>query len=280
MKKVAFVTGASRGIGRETALTFARQGYAVALSARTVKEGDRPAHALRHRDGRALAGSLSATADAVRALGQEAFVVPMDLLDSASVLSAARAVLAHFGHVDVLVNNAIYQGEDLNAPFMALNAGTLERVFRGYMLSPVLLTQTVLPDMLTRGEGTIINVTSGAGESDPPLPAGRGGWGYAYGAGKAAVSRLSGVLVAEFGAQGIRAFTVNPGVVTTEALAATIGDDGMLARMKGVAPPEVPAAVICWLATSPDAARFQRRTLDAQAFALEHRIVPDWRNKD
>lgn len=124
----------------------------------------------------------------------------------------------------------------------------------------------------------MINVTSGAGESDPPVAAGKGGWGYAYGAGKAAVSRLSGVLAAEFGEQGIRAFTINPGVVTTEALRATIGDKGVLAMRKGVAPPEVPAAVMCWLATQPEADRFQRRTVQAQAFALEHGVVPDWRN--
>lgn len=150
-------------------------------------------------------------------------------------------------------------------------------MFQGYVVAPVVLTQCLLPAMLARGGGTIINVTSGAGESDPPVAAGKGGWGYAYGAGKAAVSRLSGVLAAEFGEQGIRAYTVNPGVVATEALHATIGDKGIVALRNGVASPEVPAAVLCWLATAPEAAGFQRRTIQAQPFALEHGIVPDWR---
>ena len=278
MSKVAFITGASRGIGRETALAFARAGYDLAISARTLEEGETHAHALTDAEGRPLAGSLASTAAAVRALGREVLVLRMDLLDEASVRGAAAAVLAHYGQVDVLVNNAIYQGSDLNLPFMALGGEILQRVFQGYVMAPVVLTQCLLPAMIARGGGTVINVTSGAGESDPPVAAGKGGWGYAYGAGKAVVSRLSGILAAEFGEQGIRAFTINPGVVTTEALRATIGDKGVLAMRKGVAPPEVPAAVMCWLATQPEADRFQRRTVQAQAFALEHGVLPDWRN--
>lgn len=277
MNKVVFITGASRGIGRETALAFARAGFDVAISARTLEEGETHAHALTHADGRALAGSLAATAQAVRELGREAFAVRMDLLDEQSVRAAAAAVLARFGRIDVLVNNAIYQGSDLNLPFMDLGRDTLQRVFQGYVMAPVTLTQCVLPAMRAQGGGTVINVTSGAGESDPPVAAGKGGWGYAYGAGKAAVSRLSGVLAAEFGAEGIRAYTVNPGVVGTEALRATIGEQGVIALRRGVAPPEVPAAVLCWLATAPQAVDFQRRTIHAQPFALEQGIVADWR---
>jgi len=277
MTKVAFITGASRGIGRETALAFARAGFDVAISARTVEEGDSTTHQLCDAQGAPLAGSLNSTAAAIRALGRKALVVPMDLLDSASVLAAGQAVLAAFGRIDVLINNAIYQGRDLNSAFMSLQPQTMERVFKGYVLAPLLLTQAVLPGMLERGAGVVINVTSGAGEGDPPVAAADGGWGYAYGAGKAAVSRVSGVLVAELGEQGIRAFTLNPGVVTTDALKATIGENGLLALRIGTAPPQVPAEVMVWLATHDQAKRFQRRTIAAQAFALEHGIVADWR---
>ncbi|RRV45589.1 SDR family NAD(P)-dependent oxidoreductase [Pseudomonas sp. p106] len=277
MTKVAFITGASRGIGRETALAFARAGFDVAISARTVEEGESTSHRLCDAQGLPLAGSLNSTATAIRALGRRVLVVPMDLLDSASVLAAGQAVLTAFGRIDVLINNAIYQGRDLNSAFMSLQPQTMERVFQGYVLAPLLLTQTVLPGMLERGAGVVINVTSGAGEGDPPVAAVDGGWGYAYGAGKAAVSRVSGVLVAELGEQGIRAFTLNPGVVTTDALKATIGENGLLAMRIGTAPPQVPAEVMVWLATSDQAARFQRRTIAAQAFALEHGIVADWR---
>jgi len=148
-------------------------------------------------------------------------------------------------------------------------------VFQGYVMAPFLLTRAIVTGMLDNGGGTIINVTSGAGENDPPVPAASGGWGYAYGAGKAAVSRLSGVLVTELGEQGIRAFTLNPGVVDTEALQATIGEKGVQALGGRVAPPRVPADVMVWLATSPDADALQKRTLNAQSLARERGLWPE-----
>ena len=181
MNKVAFITGASRGIGREAALAFARAGFDLAISARTLNEGEQHEHALRDAAGAPLAGSLNGSADALRALGCRVLVVPMDLLDSDSALAACQAVLAEYGRIDVLINNAIYQGSDLNAGFMALQAETLERMFQGYILTPFLLTRAVAQHMVTRGSGVVINVTSGAGETDPPLPAGKGGWGMPMG---------------------------------------------------------------------------------------------------
>ena len=277
MNKVAFITGASRGIGLETALAFARAGFDLAISARSLDEGQSHAHGLRNPDGTPLPGSLNATAAAIRELGRKALVVPMDLLDSESVLAASQAVFTEYGRVDVLVNNAIYQGSDLNAPFMQLQPETLERVFQGYVMTPFLLTRAVVSQMLEQGGGVVINVTSGAGETDPPVAAGKGGWGYAYGAGKAAVSRLSGILSVELGEQGIRAYTLNPGVVTTDALRATIGDKGVIALRAGSAPPEVPAAVMLWLATHEGAVDHQRKTIHCQPFAREHGIVEEWR---
>ncbi|MBM5456523.1 SDR family oxidoreductase [Pseudomonas sp. P66] len=277
MNKVAFITGASRGIGREAALAFARAGFDLAISARTVDEGEQHEHALRDASGAPLTGSLNSTAAEIRALGRKVLVVPMDLLDSASALDACARVIAEFGRIDVLVNNAIYQGRDLNSGFLALQAETLERVFHGYLLTPFLLTRAVAEQMLQQGGGVVINVTSGAGESDPPVAADKGGWGYAYGAGKAAVSRLAGVLATELGERGIRAYTLNPGVVSTEALKATIGDQGVIALRAGIAPPEVPAQVMLWLATAPEAPNYQRRTIAAQSLALEQGIVADWR---
>lgn len=277
MSKVAFITGASRGIGREAALAFARAGFDLAISARTLDEGEQHPHALRDAAGAPLPGSLNGTAEAIRALGRRVLVVPMDLLDSASAIGACEAVLAEYGRIDVLINNAIYQGSDLNAGFMSLQPETLERMYKGYILTPFLLTRAVVEHMAEQGTGVVINVTSGAGESDPPVAAGKGGWGYAYGAGKAAVSRLSGILSVELGEAGVCAYTLNPGVVTTDALKATIGDKGVIALRAGSAPPQVPAEVMLWLATEEQAPRYQCRTIAAQPFALEHGIVADWR---
>ncbi|WP_445157534.1 SDR family NAD(P)-dependent oxidoreductase [Halomonas sp. E14] len=274
-RRVAFITGASRGIGRATALAFARAGFDLVITGRTQVEGQLHEHALSRADGTPLPGSLAETAQALKECGAEVLALPMDLLDSASVEASAQQALAHFGRVDVLINNAIYQGRDLNAPFMALTAETLTRVAQGYLIAPVLLTQALLPAMLSRSGGVVINITSGAGEKDPPLPADKGGWGYAYGAGKAAVSRLSGVLAREFGDQGIRAYTVNPGVVATEALQATLGEDGELARRYGAVSPALPAAVLLWLATAPEAESLQYRTLDAQPLARERGLFAE-----
>lgn len=273
MAQVAFITGASRGIGRATALAFARAGFNLALSARTLNEGQSHTHSVTTAEGKPLAGSLNATAEEARAYGVEVLVVPMDLLDPDSVADAVAGVLDHYGQVDVLINNAIYQGKDLNASFLELQSATLERMARGYILAPVQITQALLPGMIERGRGCIINMTSGAGESNPPVPAGQGGWGYAYGAGKAAVSRLSGIISREHGQDGIRAFTVNPGVVNTETLRATIGDRGVKALGKGIAEPELPAAVLLWLAQNPAADDFQFQTIHAQPFAKEQGIA-------
>lgn len=276
MNKVVLVTGASRGIGRETALAFARAGFDVAISARTLEDGQRHEHSLTGADGKALPGSLTSVAAEIRALGRQAWCIPMDLLDADSVQAAAEQLLQQAGRIDVLVNNAVYQGSDLNATFLQLTPETLERMYCGYILAPVLLTQRLLGSLLERGAGVVINVTSGAGESNPPVAADRGGWGYAYAAGKAAVSRLSGVLKAEMGGRGLRTYTVNPGVVTTDALKATIGEAGVRALGAGSAPPPVPAAVMCWLAVADVQGLHQKRTVHAQPFALEHGIVPDW----
>ena len=78
-------------------------------------------------------------------------------------------------------------------------------------------------NMIQRGGGIIISLTTGGAEYDPPMPVLKGGWGFGYGASKAAFHRLAGILNAELGEKGIRAFNLQPGVVTTEALLATMG---------------------------------------------------------
>lgn len=279
MTKIAFVTGASRGIGRATALAFAREGYDVAISARSIDDGSRHEHEVIAPDGTPLTGSLRATAAAIEALGRKVWLVPLDLLNEHSAMQAVEQVTRECGHIDVLVNNAIYQGSDINNAFLDLTAETLDRVYRGYVQGPVTLTQGIARLMVAQGSGVIVNVSSGAGEHNPPVPADKGGWGYAYGAGKAAVSRLSGVLNVELGPKGIRAYTVNPGVVATEALKATIGDQGIAALGGMAATADVPAAAILWLAHSDHAGRYIKRTVDAQKLALDQYLVENWRKK-
>lgn len=255
---IAFITGASRGIGAATAIRFARAGWRIAISARTQMAEQQMNHQLRRPDGSQLAGSLAQTAAAIRALGAEVLTLPMDLLDPSSLDAAADAVLSHYGRVDLLINNAVYQDRESNALLAELDDAALMRTLQGNVAAPTRLVRRLLPAMLAQGGGQVINVCSGAGKFDPPLPADQGGWGFAYGASKAALARLAGVLNREYGDKEIRAYSVNPGLVKTEAVTATLGDDGELARKFGAVGPEAIAGALLWLATdaaAPDLAR-------------------------
>lgn len=262
MSKIAFISGASRGIGRATALSFAKAGYRLAITARELDNDTMQQNKVSSR-------SLKETVNMIEEIGTEVIALKMDLLSSDSVDAAIHQVIKHFGRVDVVINNAIYQGPGLNAELSDLTQETLEKVARAYIFAPVQITQAVLPSMLKQKSGCIINITSGAGEKDPPITASRGGWGYAYGAGKAAVSRLSGIISREHGHQGIRAFTVNPGVVNTETLRATIGDQGIKGLKQTVAEPEEIANILLWIADTPDADSMQYSTIQAQKLARE-----------
>ena len=100
--KVAFITGASRGIGAESAAALAKEGYDVAIVARTLANGEVHDHIGSLAP---LPGSLEATAAVVNALGQEALCLRGDILDEASMINAAKKTLKHFGHIDLLFNN-------------------------------------------------------------------------------------------------------------------------------------------------------------------------------
>ena len=112
--------------------------------------------------------------------------------------------------------------------------------------------------------------------SDPPAPAGRGGWGAAYGASKGAFQRLAGVLAVEHRGQGVQFYNLEPGFVMTEAMALN-DPDGELSKYQKGAPMEVPAAVIAWLATDPAALEWNGKNVFAQPLCLELGLQPDWR---
>ena len=271
---VVMVTGASRGIGAATATAFARKGWRVAITARTQNQGQRFDHQLRRPDGATLAGSLASTAAAVRESGAEVFAHPMDLMDTSSLDAAFDAILRQFGRIDVLVNNAVYQDRESNALLNDLTDEALERTLRGNVVAPFHLARRAVPVMAAQGGGQIVNVSSGAGQHDPPVPADSGGWGYAYGASKAAMARLAGCINVEHAAQGLRAFTVNPGLVSTEAVTATLGEGGVLEQRYGAMKPQAIAAAIVWLVTEPGAAALASRPemIDLQDLIREGRV--------
>jgi NAD(P)-dependent dehydrogenase (short-subunit alcohol dehydrogenase family) len=273
-RRVAFVTGASRGIGKGIAVHLARAGFEVAITARTVEEGERREHSstAKESDTTPLPGSLRSTAAAVEAEGANVLVVPADLLDRASLGAAATRVLERWGRCDVLVNNARYIGPG----HMDLIADTplhyFEDHLEGNAVAPMILIKQFLPGMLEAGGGTIVNVSSGAGVGDPPGPAGKGGWGLGYAWSKAAAYRIAGLLAVELGDRGIRAYNLEPGYVVTERIVQDMSKFGF--QPTGGVTPDVPGAVCAWLVTDPAAAEPNGRTVHAPTLCEELGLLP------
>ncbi len=274
--KAAFVTGASRGIGKAIAVELAAAGYDVAITARTVQEGEQREHSstLRRSDTSALPGSLDSTADLIQAQGRRCVVVPADLLDHPSLVNAAHVALAELGRVDVLVNNGRYIGPG----HMDRILDTPVRILRDHLdanaLAPIVLIKALVPQMIANGGGTVINITSGAAWHEPDAPAGEGGWGLGYGFSKAAMHRIAGMLALENAAQGIRAFNVQPGFITTERMIQDMGAFGF--DPHSGAPPAVIGKVCRWLLESPDADDLNGQNIEGQDLAHERNLLPGW----
>jgi NAD(P)-dependent dehydrogenase (short-subunit alcohol dehydrogenase family) len=275
-RPVAFVTGASRGIGKAIAVHLAQHGYDVAITARTVADGEAREHSstLHRSDTRPLPGSLASTGDLVSAAGVRTITVPADLTDRASVTAAAGAVLTEWGRVDVLVNNGRYVGPGHMDVFEDTPLELLDAHLEANVMAPLALTKAVLPGMLERGSGTIVDITSGAAYADPPAPAGKGGWGLGYAISKGALHRIAGVLALELGDRGIRAYNVQPGFIATERMVQDMADFGFDASTG--APPDVVGAVVAWLVTDPAAAEPNGRNIEAQDVCKELGLLPGW----
>jgi NAD(P)-dependent dehydrogenase (short-subunit alcohol dehydrogenase family) len=264
---VVFVTGASRGIGAATAIAFAKAGWRVAIAARTLHQQQTQSHQLRYADGQLLRGSLTDTAQAIEACGAQVLMQSMDLMDAHSMDAAIEATLQHFGRIDVLINNAVYQDREVNAMLLDLDDEALQRSLVGNVVAPFHLAKKVMPHMIAQGGGKIVNVGSGAGQYDPHMAANQGGWGFAYGASKAGMGRLAGVINREWGHKGLLAFSVNPGFVNTEAAQATLGLDAELSKKYGATTPEAIAASLVWLVSDASAAELTQKPqlIDLQA---------------
>jgi NAD(P)-dependent dehydrogenase (short-subunit alcohol dehydrogenase family) len=276
----ALVTGASRGIGRAIAVDLAKAGYDVALAARTVRRGD-PTHdhtmSVHHPDSRPLPGSLEETAEHVEAAGAQALSVRMDLLDLSSVDAAVATVLTAWGHLDVVVNNGRHIGPGLMDTILDTPIEEYAKFLQAHGTSAIRIVQLTLPQMLERGRGTYVTISSGSGYDFYPTraPGVGGGSGLGYRIGKAAGHTLVGSILAEYAQRGIRAFNVNPGFVRTERN--TMGADVTGMDPSLGAPPEAIGAAVSWLVTSTDADALMRGNIDAQTVAVQRGLYPDWR---
>jgi len=135
--KVAFITGASRRIGRATALGLAREGADLLLNARSARD------------------EVEAVAEEVRGLGHRAVVVMGDVTDEAEVARMAEEAKAAFGRIDILVNNAAIRRQ---APFMEMSLAEWREINAVILDGAFLMCRAVLPVMIAGGGGTIVNI--------------------------------------------------------------------------------------------------------------------------
>ena len=274
---VAIVTGASRGIGRAGALALAEAGFDVVVSARTVREGEGVAepNSVREEVTLAVPGSLERTAQEIEERGQRALIVPMDLIDVASVKALPATVMAEWGRIDVLFNNAIFRGVGTLDRISDLTVESMTNLLAGNFMNQILLIQQVIPHMVAAGGGTIIDMVSGSARLDPAGPPGEGGWGILYSASKAAFGRVAGGVNAEYRAQGIKAFNVDPGNVVTEARKAAKPDDEYSSGY-GSEPAEATGKVVAWLATDPAADKYLGKWIFAPKLCSDLGLLPGW----
>jgi 3-oxoacyl-[acyl-carrier protein] reductase len=260
--KLAIVTGGGRGIGEAIALRFATEGANLALAARTASE-------------------LERVADACRALGAECSTHVVDVSNRDQVINFARSV----GSVDVLVNCAGVYGPI--GKFVDNNLDEWEEGLRVNLLGTIYACHSVLPGMIDRGRGSIINMSGGGATS--PLP------NFSlYAVSKAAVVRLTDTLAEELKGSGVRVNAIAPGAIDTrlqdQVLAAGEDAGEIFLRMQsmrdsgnGATPVDVPARLAAFLASDASdglsgrlisAPHDQWQTWDARR--IEHIAASSW----
>jgi NAD(P)-dependent dehydrogenase (short-subunit alcohol dehydrogenase family) len=185
--KVAIITGASRGIGRAIALTFAGAGARVAICSRK-------------------ANGLQAVAAEIRNAGGQALAVQAHVGQANDIRNLVALTLEAFGRVDVAVNNAATNPHF--GPILTADEGQWLKILDTNLLGAVRLCQAVVPQMQQQGGGKIINMASVAGLRPSP------GMGL-YGIGKAALIQLTRQLALELGPDNIQVNAIAPGIIET-----------------------------------------------------------------
>ena len=231
---VAVVTGGSRGIGRAAALRLAHEGADVALVARDV-------------DGNRLGRSLAETVAEVAAIGVGAVAIAADLTDPtfprAQVIEQAEAAL---GPVDILVNNAAMS---IFRNVIDWSPAKVRSMWEVNVMAPWELCSAVVPGMLERGRGWIVNISSGVAETDNARPG-----GAAYGGTKAMFDQMTRCLALELDGTGVTVNTVSPQAAARTEFVNQLVDQGAM-QPEITEPLEAMAEAILALATAPTDAR-------------------------
>jgi citronellol/citronellal dehydrogenase len=193
--KVAIITGSSRGVGKFIAMELAKEGCNIVVAARSEQESDPK-----------LPGTIYSTAEELRSLGVRALPVRTDVTDEESIRSMVKQTLDEFGRIDLLVNNAGIMGP---GRLWELPIKRWDLVMRVNVRGAVLCCQAVLPHMIERRDGVIINISSIAADQ-------KGMTNASYSVTKQALRKLSEGLAEEVREFDIRVFSLSPeGLVLT-----------------------------------------------------------------
>ena len=220
--RVVLVTGSSRGIGAEIVVKAAAEGASVAV------------HYIQSAE------AAQATLDRARVLGVEAESFSADIGDGRQAEALVAQVIERFGRIDALVNNA---GRTLVGPFLETEPAVWDEIIRTDLTAAYHTCHAVLPSMVERGDGAIVNIASRLGQIGVPNTA-------AYSAAKAGLIGLTRALASEFGPFGVRVNAVAPGVTVTEMTTDLVDSDEGQRRMRDMPlgrfgrPEEVADAVI------------------------------------
>lgn len=201
--KVALVSGAGPGLGRDVALAFGREGATVVVAARTEAK-------------------VQALAAEVEGEGAKALALPLDITDHDRCHAVVHEVVETFGQLDVLVNNAFDDGD--HTAFLDADLDRWRHTMDVNFFGTMQLTQAVAPQMVTQGDGRIVMVNSMSAVRISP----RFG---AYTASKAALAATTKILAAELGAHGVRVNGVHPGYIWGDSVEMYFDH---LARRKGI----------------------------------------------
>ncbi|WP_127496094.1 3-ketoacyl-ACP reductase [Paenibacillus glycanilyticus] len=185
--KVALITGAGRGIGRAVAIAFAQEGIHVGLVGRTLD-------------------NLHKVAEELKPYGVKVALASADVADLASITAAVESIRSELGAIDILINNA---GIGKFGGFMDLTPEDWTNIIDVNVKGVYYTTRAVLPEMIERNTGDIVNIASTAGQRGAPLTS-------AYTASKAAVIGLSESLMLEVRKNNIRVITLTPSTVATD----------------------------------------------------------------
>jgi len=205
--KVALVSGAGPGLGRDVALACGREGATVVVAARTEDK-------------------VRALAAEVEAAGAPSLGLRLDITDADGCRAAVERIVDAYGRLDVLVNNAFDDGD--RTPFLDADLDRWRRTTEVNLFGTLQLTQACAPQMVTQGDGRIVMVNSMSAVRIRP------GWG-AYTASKAGLAAVTKVLAAELGEHGVRVNGVHPGYIWGDSVEMYFE---YLAKKKGISADE------------------------------------------